>query len=75
MGEPVLYCDTDSVAFLKKDNDPQKVKTGDYLRDLTNEFEEYGPNSFIEEFVSGGSKNYAFSVYSPQLENVQQNVR
>ena len=27
--------------------------------------EEYGPNSFIEEFVSGGPKNYAFSVYSP----------
>jgi len=27
--------------------------------------EEYGPNSFIEVFVSGGPKNYAFSVYSP----------
>ena len=63
--ESVLYCDTDSVVFLKKDNDPPKVKTGDYLGDLTNELEEYSPNSFIEEFVSGGPKNYAFSVYSP----------
>ena len=26
--ESVLYCDTDLVVFLKKDNDPPKVKTG-----------------------------------------------
>ena len=24
LGEPVMYCDTDSVVFLHKDNDPQK---------------------------------------------------
>ena len=26
LGQSLLYCDTDSVVFLKKDNDPQKVK-------------------------------------------------
>ena len=40
------------------------MKTGDYLGDLTNELEEYGPNSFIEEFVCGGPNNYAFSVFN-----------
>ena len=33
LGEPVLYCDSDSVAFLKKDNDPPQVRIGDYLGD------------------------------------------
>jgi len=42
-----------------------KVKTGDYLGDLTDELEEYGSYSFVEEFVSGGPKNYAFSVFCP----------
>ena len=37
LGKSVLYCDTDSVVFLQKDNDPPKVKTGEYLGDLTNE--------------------------------------
>ena len=27
--------------------------------------EEYGPRSFIQEVVTGGPKNYAFSVFCP----------
>jgi hypothetical protein len=65
LGESDLYCDTDSVVYVQKDNDPPKVKTGDYLGDLTNELDEYGPGSFIQEFVSGGPKNYAFLVFCP----------
>ena len=65
LGESVLYCDTDSVVCVQKDNDPPKVKTGDYLGDLTNELEEYGSGSFIQQFVSGGTKNYAFSFFCP----------
>jgi len=65
LGKSVLYCDTDSVVFLQKDNDPPKVKTVDYLGDITNELEEYGPASLIQEFVSGGPKNYAFSAFCP----------
>jgi len=60
-----LYCDTDSVIFIQKDNDPAKFKTGDYLSDLTDYLEEYGSCSFVEEFVSGGPKNYAFLLFCP----------
>jgi hypothetical protein len=65
LGESVLYCDTDSVIFVQKNNDSPWVKIGDYLGDLTNELEEYGSYSFIEQFLSGGPKNYAFSVFCP----------
>jgi len=51
LGESVLYCDTDSVIFIQKDNGSRKVKTGDYLGDLTDELEEYGSCSFVEEFA------------------------
>ena len=46
-------------------DEPQKVETGYYLEDLTDELEELGSGSYIEEFVSSGPKNYAFSVFSP----------
>jgi len=42
-----------------------KVKTGDYQGHHTDELEEFGLVSFIEEFVSGCLKNYAFSVFCP----------
>jgi len=41
------------------------VHTGEYLGDLTDELEEFGSGFFIEEFVSGGPKNYAFMVFCP----------
>jgi hypothetical protein len=61
----VLYCDTDSVIYVQKPDETQKVRTGDYLGDLTDELEEFGQGSYITEFVSGGPKNYAFSVFCP----------
>lgn len=33
--------------------------------DLANELEKIHPEAYIEEFVSGGPKNYAFRVFSP----------
>jgi hypothetical protein len=65
LGESVLYCDTDSVIYVHKVGMTQKVKTGDYLGDLTDELEEFGAGSYLEEYVSGGPKNYAFSVFCP----------
>jgi hypothetical protein len=53
------------VIYIRKVGEAPKVKTGDYLGDLTDELEEFGPQSFIREFVSGGPKNYAFSVFCP----------
>jgi len=44
------------------------MKTGDYLGDLTDELEEFGAGSYIEEFFSSGSKYYAFSIFCPSTE-------
>ena len=71
----MLYCDTDSVVFLKKDNDPPKEKTRDYLGDLTNELEEYGPNSFLKSLCQAVQKTMRFHFTPPRLENAQLNVR
>jgi hypothetical protein len=61
----VLYCDTDSVVYVQNVGEPPKVKTGDHLGDYTDKLEEFGAGSYIEEFVPGAPKNYAFSVFSP----------
>ena len=60
-----MYCDTNRAIFIQNVDEPTKVKTGDYLGHLTDELEEFGSGSFIQEFVSGGPKNYAFSVFCP----------
>ncbi len=65
LGRRVLYLDTDSVIFTEKRGETT-LALGDYLGDLTDELTEYGPGSYITEFVSGGPKNYAFEVFSPQ---------
>jgi hypothetical protein len=62
LGQSVLYCDTDSVVYVQKTAKPSKIAIGDYLGDLTDELQEYGSGSYIDEFISGGPKNYAFSV-------------
>jgi hypothetical protein len=62
MDRIVTYCDTDSLIYIRKPGEAPKVKTGDYLGDVTNELEEFGQGSYITEFVSGVPKNYAFSV-------------
>ena len=54
----------DSVIYIQNVDELPKVETGYYLGDLTDELE-FGSRSYIEEFVSGGPKNYAFSVFSP----------
>ena len=65
LGKSVLYCDTDSFIYIQNVDEPPKVKTGYYLGDLTDELEEFGSGSFIEQFVSGGPKNYPYSEFSP----------
>ena len=39
--------------------------TGDFLGDLTDKLEDFGPGAYISKFVSGGPKNYAFEVRIP----------
>lgn len=59
--ERVFYFDTDSILFLSKDGD-EMPETGDYLGNMTNELEQYGPNAYISEFAAGGPKNYGYKV-------------
>jgi hypothetical protein len=51
-----IYCDTDSVIFIQPDVQPALVQTGDCLGAMTSELK---PGLHIDEFVSGGPKNYA----------------
>lgn len=62
--ERVYYFDTDSVFFTSKKGDVMP-EIGDFLGQMTDELEAYGPGAYIIEFVSGGLKNYAFNVYVP----------
>jgi hypothetical protein len=56
LGEACLYYDTDSCIYVLRPG-MKEPPTGDYLVDLTNELP---PHRYIEEFVSGGPKNYAY---------------
>ncbi|XP_049826242.1 uncharacterized protein LOC126266383 [Aethina tumida] len=59
----VLYYDTDSVIYVSNNHFPDPP-TGKFIGDMTDELEVYGIGSYITEFVSGGPKNYAYSVWS-----------
>jgi hypothetical protein len=54
-----------TLIYVHKVGEPPKVTIGDYLGDLTDHLEKFGSGSFIDEFVSGSPKNYAFSVIRP----------
>jgi len=54
-----IYCDTDSVIYIQPRGETQLIETGDKLGDMTSEL---GPSQTINEFVSGGPKNYAYRV-------------
>jgi len=60
----VLYFDTDSVFYILKPGD-KDLEFGHFLGELTDELATYGPGTYIEEFVSGGPKNYAFRTITP----------
>ena len=63
LGQSILYCDTDSVIFLQNLDELPKVRTSDYPCHLTDELEEFRSCFFVQEFVSNGTKNYAFSIF------------
>ncbi|KYN43249.1 hypothetical protein ALC56_02312, partial [Trachymyrmex septentrionalis] len=58
----ILY-DTDSCIYVNRGEPSEyEPRTGNFLGDMTNEFESYGRGSFIESFVSGDPKFYAYVV-------------
>ena len=59
LGERALYCDTERVIFLQKNDEPPLIECGAALGDMTSELKE---NEYISEFVSGGPKNYAYKL-------------
>jgi hypothetical protein len=50
------------VIYVQNVGKPQKGETGDHLGVLTDELEIFGAGSYSEGLVSGGPKNYAFSI-------------
>jgi hypothetical protein len=54
-----LYCDTDSIIFVQKEIEPPMIECGDNLGDMQSELKR---GEYIQEFVSGGPKNYAYRV-------------
>ena len=61
--EQVLYFDTDSIIYKRKDDQP-KLELGDYLGEFTDELE----GDHIVEFASAGPKNYGYVTVSGKVE-------
>jgi len=67
LNDRVMYFDTDSVVYttdLSKRRQ-YEVSVGNSLGDMTDEMREFGDGAVLEEFVSGGPKNYAYKVIVP----------
>jgi hypothetical protein len=57
--EKALYCDTDIVFYVQRDNEPALITCGDNLRDMVSELK---PGEHVTEFVCAGAKNYAYKI-------------
>lgn len=65
LGSRLLYFDTDSIIYTSTvGRSEYEVPIGSFLGQMTDELREYGPDSYIAEFCSGGPKNYSYKVYS-----------
>lgn len=49
LGERVLYFDTDSCVYTHKEGE-EMLPTGDFLGEMTNELDDFGPGSYISCF-------------------------
>ncbi|GAB0089045.1 DNA-directed DNA polymerase [Sergentomyia squamirostris] len=62
LGRNLFYCDTDSMIYVVPNGQTNPLECGKFLGELTDEIEEHGENSFIEEFVSCGPKAYGLKI-------------
>ena len=62
--DQVLYYDTDSIVYRWKQGQPS-IATSDFLGDMKNELDD---GDVINEFVSGGAKNYAYTTREGKTE-------
>jgi len=58
--ERAIYTDIDSVIYIQDDAEPPLIDCDNKLGSMTNELH---PGEFIEEFFSGGPKNYAYRIF------------
>ena len=65
LGERVLYFDTDSVIYLEETPAQFQPTLGSYLGDFTSELDD---DEYIQEFVSGGPKNYGYATNKGKVE-------
>ena len=65
LGERVLYFDTDSVIYLEETPTQFQPTLGSYLGDFTSELAD---DEYIQEFVSGGPKNYGYATNNEKVE-------
>ena len=63
------------IIYIRNVDEAPKVQTGDYLGDITDEVKEFGSGSYIEEFVTGGPRNYAFLVFCPATRKRKLSVK
>jgi hypothetical protein len=66
--EKALYCDTDSVFYIQREDETMLIHCGDRLGDKTDELKS---GEYISEFVSAGPKNYAYEICERGSGNVQ----
>jgi hypothetical protein len=55
--ERVVYCDTVSIVYMASETPAENLVTGCFLGQMGNELED---DDYIEDFVSGGPKNYGY---------------
>ena len=63
-----LYCDTDSVIFVQKTNDPPLIECADAFGDMTSEVKAY---EYISGFLSGGPMKYAYKLCNSMKREVK----
>ena len=65
LGERVLYFDTDSIIYLEETPTQFQPVLGSYLGDFASELAD---DEYIQEFVSGGPKNYGYTTNKGNVE-------
>ena len=71
--ERLIYCDTDSMAFIVRKGDTKVPETGDCVGQLTDEIlKEHGEDAHIRAWVSVAPKMYAYEVVRTSTGEVLQ---
>ena len=69
-----MYFDTDSVLFVFDETKSEKIETGNFLGELTNELEKKNCSEiWIEEFCSTEPKCYSY--ITNEYENFEKNTK